>query len=370
MNIKNILVYISCMVMCCGTITSTHIKEISNIVVSAEDEESQYSNSCGKNATYSVDETTGTLTISGTGDMDYTNPSNFSYGWDNYNDIYFIKTIVIEDGITSISDGAFSGCTSLESITIPDSVTSIGDNAFTHCALLKSITIPDSVTSIGKWAFESCESLNSVTLSKNVTSIGFKAFQYCKSLTEINIPDSVTSIGEWAFSCCTSLETIHSPDSVTSIADCSFSGCESLKEIIIPDGVTSIGNCSFYGCESLEKIIIPDGVTSIGKEAFSYCTSLKEITIPDTVTKIGENALDSSNLIIRGVKGSKAEKYAKENNFDFVNIEENTSPILDILNLKKCILGVSTDSTNLDYNSDGDINILDLNSALKKYLEV
>lgn len=138
MNIKNILVYISCMVMCCGTITSTHIKEISNIVVSAEDEESQYSNSCGKNATYSVDETTGTLTISGTGDMDYTNPSNFSYGWDNYNDIYFIKTIVIEDGITSISDGAFSGCTSLESITIPDSVTSIGDNAFTHCALLKA----------------------------------------------------------------------------------------------------------------------------------------------------------------------------------------------------------------------------------------
>ena len=347
MNIKNILVYISCMVMCCGTITSTHIKDISNIVISAEDEESQYSNSCGKNATYSVDETTGTLTISGTGDMDYTNPSNFSYGWDNYNDIYFIKTIVIEDGITSISDGAFSGCTSLESITIPDSVTSIGDNAFTHCTLLKSITIPDSVTSIGKWAFESCESLNSVTLSKNVTSIGFKAFQYCKSLTEINIPNSVTSI-----------------------ADCSFSGCESLKEIIIPDGVTSIGNCSFYGCESLEKIIIPDGVTSIGKEAFSYCTSLKEITIPDTVTKIGENALDSSNLIIRGVKGSKAEKYAKENNFDFVNIEENTSPILDILNLKKCILGVSTDSTNLDYNSDGDINILDLNSALKKYLEV
>lgn len=347
MNIKNILVYISCMVVCCGTITSTQIKEISNILVSAEDEESQYSNSCGKNATYSVDETTGTLTISGTGDMDYTNPSNFSYGWDNYNDIYFIKTIVIEDGITSISDGAFYGCTSLESITIPDSVTSIGDNAFTHCTLLKSITIPDSVTSIGEWAF-SC----------------------CTSLETINIPDSVTSLDYCAFNDCKSLENITIPNSVTSIADCSFSGCESLKEIIIPDGVASIGNCSFYGCESLEEIIIPDGVTSIGKEAFSGCTSLKEITIPDTVTEIGENALDSSNLIIRGVKGSKAEKYAKDNDFDFVDIGENTSPIIDILNLKKCILGVSTDSTNLDYNSDGDINILDLNSALKKYLEM
>ena len=64
------------------------------ILVSAEDEESQYSNSCGKNATYSVDETTGTLTISGTGDMDSTND------WQDYAES--IKSIIIENGLKKI----------------------------------------------------------------------------------------------------------------------------------------------------------------------------------------------------------------------------------------------------------------------------
>ncbi len=83
------------------------------------------SGNCGENLTWSLDSFY-ILTISGTGKMtDYTASSA---PWYSYRSV--IKTIVIENGVASIGDSAFSECTSLTSITIPNSVTYIGVGAF------------------------------------------------------------------------------------------------------------------------------------------------------------------------------------------------------------------------------------------------
>ena len=68
------------------------------------------------------------------------------------------------DGITSIGNDAFIGCTGLKSIVIPDRVTSIGGGAFDGCRSLASVTIPGGVTSIEYWIFAYCSSLTSVTI--------------------------------------------------------------------------------------------------------------------------------------------------------------------------------------------------------------
>ena len=194
----------------------------------------------------------GTLNISGKGAMkDYNsddNPSPASQKKDS------VKKVVIEDGVTSIGDSAFSYCSSLTNITIPDSVTSIGDSAFSGCWDLTSITIPDSVTTIGESAFYGCSSLTSITIPDGVTSIGYGAFSSCRSLTSITIPDSVTSIGNSSFSYCISLTSITIPNSVTSIGAYAFSNCWYLTSITIPDSVTSIGKSAFYKCSSLTTI--------------------------------------------------------------------------------------------------------------------
>ena len=93
----------------------------------------------------------------------------------------------VEYAVTTISNYAFIGCSSLSSVTIPESVTSIGDNAFAKCDGLTAITIHNSVTTIGKSAFIDCTRLASVTIPKSVTYIGESAFCNCSGLNSVTI---------------------------------------------------------------------------------------------------------------------------------------------------------------------------------------
>jgi hypothetical protein len=61
---------------------------------------------------------------------------------------------VIPDSVTSIGDGAFSGCDSLTNITIPDSVTSIGNGAFWRCTKLSAVTFLGDAPKIEDNAFK------------------------------------------------------------------------------------------------------------------------------------------------------------------------------------------------------------------------
>ena len=110
------------------------------------------SGTCGENLTWTYEEATKTLTISGSGKM-----NDYAYNYNSTPWSYFpIQTAVIVSGVTSIGNGAFQNCSGLTSITIPNSVASIGSYAFSRCSGLTSITIPNSVTSIGDYAFDGC----------------------------------------------------------------------------------------------------------------------------------------------------------------------------------------------------------------------
>jgi len=199
--------------------------------------------SCGDNVTYTLD-SDGILTISGTGDMwdeAFRDNGRFNTSVTGKN----IEKVVIESGVTSISDWAFYYCSHLTSITIPDSVTFIGDAAFCGCSSLTSLTIPDCFTSFGLGTFDGCN-FTSIIIPDSVTFIGNSAFVDCRSLTSILISNSVTSIGDNTFNECSSLTSVTIPDSVTSIGDGAFNGCTSLASITIPDSVTEINDMAFY----------------------------------------------------------------------------------------------------------------------------
>jgi len=123
-----------------------------------------------------------------------------------------IISITIPNSVTNIGKGAFGSCSQLAEIKV-----AAGNNAYTadNGVLYSkdktslhtypkgktevSFTIPNGVISIGDYAFGGCTSLTSVTIPNGITSIGEDAFSGCTSLTSVTIPNGVISIGEYAF---------------------------------------------------------------------------------------------------------------------------------------------------------------------------
>ncbi len=211
------------------------------------------------------------------------------YSYKNLKSVVIPSEIQTAEGVfpvTSIEEGAFSGCAGLTNIEFSKSLTSIGAYAFSGCSGLMNVLLPLSVTSIGKGAFGGCSGLTNIEFPKSLTSIGANAFSGCVGLTFIKIPSGVTNIEPGTFAG-NGLKSIEIPSGVTSIGKGAFGGCSGLRNIKIQTGVTSIGDWAFSGCRDLKRIEIPLGVTSIGNLAFSDCIGLKKIEIPSSVTNIG-----------------------------------------------------------------------------------
>ena len=251
------------------------------------------------NLTWKLD-ADGTLTISGTGAMKNYKDGDQSPVFNNSN----VKKVVIENGVTSIGNYAFS-YTGLKSITIPDSVTSIGNYAFSYTDL-KSITIPDRVTSIGYGAFYHCTSLTSITIPDRVTSIGFSAFSGCKNLTSITIPDSIISIGHTAFYNCSSLTSITIPDSVISIGDAAFKYCSNLKTISLSCKSTlkrsdfgDKADLVSYASHTLKKTAAKAKTcTEDGNKEYWTCEYCKKYFLSDDTNPETAKAVEQSETVI------------------------------------------------------------------------
>lgn len=255
----------------------------------------------------------GVLTISGNGEMVGSSP------WDED----AVKKVVIEKGVTAISEKAFQKHSELTSVSIPVSVTQIHALSFKKCpkleefiisefnpnytvgadgavyskdmkelvvvpqALTGEFTVPDSVTHIGEGAFDNCSGLTGITFSENVIEIGELAFGSCTGLTKIEIPHGVSNLSTSVFSNCTGLTTVKIPESVLAIGVSAFFGCKNLTNVKIPDSVTYIGQDAFLDCTGLTSITIPDSVKEIGSNAFGHCSSLRTVNIGNGVTYIG-----------------------------------------------------------------------------------
>lgn len=216
----------------------------------------------------------GTLTISGTGNIDDYNSGDAPW----YGHRYDTTKIVISYGVTGIGKDAFYYFTNLTSVQLPNGLKSIGSYAFAYCGGLESITIPEGTKSIGAYAFRGCSSLKSAV-----------------------IPNSVTSIGDNAFYRCTSLTSATMSNSVSKITYGTFMSCESLKSVTIPNSVKSIGEKAFYNCGSLSDVYyIGNAAQWKAVSIAEYNDSLKNAAVHFVHTHSYTAAVTASTCTSRG----------------------------------------------------------------------
>jgi hypothetical protein len=256
-------------------------------------------------------------------------------------------------------------------------VTGIARNVFSESALA-GVSFPDTLSEISEYAFENNRSLM-LADGKNIETIGQYAFNNCKSLTLIDFP-SVESVGSNSFSSCAALPGIVFPE-CKEMGFSSFSGCYSMRYAYLPE-VTVFKGQVFRGATMLTDIYLPElkelTWTALNPGDFAYCDICDVLDLPKVkatqngtfssaylkrmefsqiqsihrLNMLGIHKMDTDNKLVSlvlpstlesvqgitegtiynvyGTRGTYAEQWANENEFEFIEITPETAVITDL----------------------------------------
>lgn len=195
-----------------------------------------------------------------------------------------VAKVFMTDNVTTVEEGAFSGCTNLKSAIISNNITIISTSCFKTCSNLESVAIGNRVTKIDSSAFSGCKKLSSINLPNTITRIESDAFRGCESLTSITLPYYLSYIGSFAFYS-SGLTSITIPANVVGTGQDAFSWCPNLESVIIEDGLSIIWSGLFQHCKKLESVTIPYSIKKIYEYAFDECSSLTTIIYDGTISQ-------------------------------------------------------------------------------------
>ena len=240
---------------------------------------------------------------------------------------YSNKTIQSVEGvgITDISDQAFYSCTNLYKVNFPI-VKTIGEKAFWNSTGLSGINFPEC-TYIGKSAFEN--TLVRYAYLPSVEIICFRAFYRCKCLYDLYVPSLIElRNGSYIGGTWQGASYAFDEGRVSCIID-----MKNLEEL-------SYG--AFYA--SLVKRLEFSNVKKIVGMPIALCREPTygtiTVALPSTLKSISfdevplDDADENVNYLysykVYGTKGTFAERWAKENNFEFIEITPETAIITDL----------------------------------------
>ena len=159
-----------------------------------------------------------------------------------------LNKIVLGKNIVEIKN--FADCPNLQTIVFNNDLKTIGDGAFNGCLSLSNITIPSSVQNINQEAFAGCENLKIIRFEEGDNTVSLSidsgAFYGCNSLTSVVIPSRVSDLGTYSFGACENLRMVRVEKGVNTISDSCFWSCNKLNTVYLPNSIKSIEKSAFY----------------------------------------------------------------------------------------------------------------------------
>ena len=254
----------------------------------------------------------GTLTISGTGEMEHAE-GNSGYAWGGEEpklDRTLIKKVVVEEGVTSLGEYIFWDCQSLTEVKLPNSLTALRKQCFKSCTSLKSITLPNNISLIEESAFENCSALETVTFPKSLKEVHEHAFYSC-NLKKVDLSQTqVETIGSAAFAQNAHCEEVYLPKTLKTLEgddEGTFSSCGVKKAVcsaVVPPK-TIIGG---FNLITLEKNTNPAEYNDIFQgSADDFVLEVPAGSVKDYKNANGwKYAASHITTGIRGVKAAQA----------------------------------------------------------------
>ncbi len=188
--------------------------------------------------------------------------------------------------------------TGLTSITIPGKTVEVPHHLLADCPSLQSVVVEEGVKKIGEGAFANCVSLRQVTLPPNLRKIEKDVFRDCKALESIEIPEGVKVILPEIFCGCSSLRSIRFPATAAGISPRCALACFALQQVEVApenpayrseDGKLMTGDGrTLILCPVGDRGVcrIPEGVQRADPSAFCAAVEAKELHLPESMRDI------------------------------------------------------------------------------------
>nr|WP_300878843.1 leucine-rich repeat protein [uncultured Acetatifactor sp.] len=210
-------------------------------------------------------------------------------------------------GQNNREQGVFAKETNFSRVVLGKNLSGVGNYAF-YATGITEITFTNALRTIGEGAFRGCTKLDSVNLvtledqETSLTDICAYAFQDCTNLKRFDVPWSVDTIGDGVFLGCSALEEVQMCNTGVRLEHVGldvFRGCTSLKSLTFPQTCKEpMYLSSFAGCTALQFI----------------CAKAPELTFMDDAgtTYAQFKASVSNEFYFEGQENSKLQEMCRD----------------------------------------------------------